>query len=145
MFDFAWSEILVIALVALVIIGPKDLPRVLRTVGKWAGKARAVAREFQGSVDQMIRESELEDVRKEMEKAASVNLTQEIEQTIDPKGEVQAALAGTAGSTEINMPEATQDASGGAVAAVAAPTETATLPTPETTPPDQPTKTPTPV
>ena len=145
MFDFAWSEILVIALVALVIIGPKDLPRVLRTVGKWAGKARAVAREFQGSVDQMIRESELEDVRKEMEKAASVNLTQEIEQTIDPKGEVQAALAGTAGSTEINMPEATQNASGGAVAAVAAPTETATLPTPETTPPDQPTKTPTPV
>lgn len=145
MFDFAWSEILVIALVALVIIGPKDLPRVLRTVGKWAGKARAVAREFQGSVDQMIRESELEDVRKEMEKAASVNLTQEIEQTIDPKGEVQAALAGTAGSTEINMPEATQDASGGAAAAVAAPTETAALPTPETTPPDQPTKTPTPV
>lgn len=145
MFDFAWSEILVIALVTLVVIGPKDLPRVLRTVGKWAGKARAVAREFQGSIDQMVRESELEDVRKEMEKAASVNLTQEIEQTIDPKGEVQAALAGTAGSTEINMPEATQDASGGAVAAVTAPTETATLPAPEPTPPDQPTKTPSPV
>lgn len=145
MFDFAWSEILVIGLVALVVIGPKDLPRVLRTVGKWAGKARAVAREFQGSVDQMIRESELEDVRREMEKASSVNLTQEIEQTVDPKGEVQAALAGTAGSTEINMPEATQDTSSGAATSVAAPTESATTPAPEATPPDHPTKTPTPV
>jgi sec-independent protein translocase protein TatB len=145
MFDFAWSEILLIGLVALVVIGPKDLPRVLRAVGKWAGKARAVAREFQGSIDQMIRESELEDVRREMEKASSVNLTQEIEQTVDPKGEIQAALAGTAGSTEINMPAATQETSDGAATAVAAPTETAVLPAPEATPPDQPTKTPTPV
>jgi sec-independent protein translocase protein TatB len=150
MFDFAWSEIMVIALVALVVIGPKDLPRVLRTLGKWASKARVVAREFQSSVEQMIRESELEDVRREMEKATSANLTQEIEQSIDPKGEVQAALAGTAGSTEINMPEATQAASDGAVAAVAAPTETAptetaATPAPEAAPPDQPSKTPTPV
>ncbi|HKW55395.1 MAG TPA: Sec-independent protein translocase protein TatB, partial [Stellaceae bacterium] len=64
MFDFAWSELAVIAVIALVVIGPKDLPRVMRTVGLWMGKARAIAREFQSSLDQMIRESELEEMRK---------------------------------------------------------------------------------
>ena len=59
MFDFAWSELALIAVVALVVIGPKDLPRVLKTVGKWVRKARAIAREFQGSLEQMVNEAEL--------------------------------------------------------------------------------------
>jgi sec-independent protein translocase protein TatB len=92
MFDFSWSELLVIALVALVVIGPKDLPRVLRAAGKWAGKARAVAREFQSSIDQMIRESELEEVRKEVEKVAATDIGHEIQQSVDPKGELHASL-----------------------------------------------------
>jgi sec-independent protein translocase protein TatB len=58
MFDFAWSELALIAVVALVVIGPKDLPRVLKVVGYWVRKARGVAREFQGSIDQMIREDD---------------------------------------------------------------------------------------
>jgi sec-independent protein translocase protein TatB len=93
MFDFAWSEIVVIAVVALVVIGPKDLPKVLRTVGIWVGKARSIAREFQGSLDQMIREAELDDVRKEVEKATSMDLAHEIENTIDPGGEMKRGLA----------------------------------------------------
>jgi sec-independent protein translocase protein TatB len=93
MFDFAWSEIVVIAVVALVVIGPKDLPKVLRTVGVWVGKARGIAREFQSSLDQMIRESELDDVRKDVEKATSMDITHEIEKTIDPGGEMKQALA----------------------------------------------------
>jgi sec-independent protein translocase protein TatB len=93
MFDFAWSEIVVIAVVALVVIGPKDLPKVLRTVGIWVGKARGIAREFQGSLDQMIREAELDDVRKEVEKATSMDLAHEIENTIDPGGEMKRGLA----------------------------------------------------
>jgi sec-independent protein translocase protein TatB len=92
MFDFSWSELLVIALVALVVIGPKDLPRVLRAAGKWAAKARAVAREFQSSIDQMIRESELDEVRKEVEKVAATDIGHEIQQSIDPKGELHASL-----------------------------------------------------
>jgi sec-independent protein translocase protein TatB len=92
MFDISWSHILAIAVVALVVIGPKDLPRVLRTLGKWAGKARAVAREFQSSIDQMIRESELEEVRKEVEQVASTNIGHEIEKSVDPKGELQGSL-----------------------------------------------------
>ena len=79
MFDFAWSEIALIAVVALVVIGPKDLPRVMRTAGMWMRKARAVAREFQGSLDQMVREAELDEVRKTVEQATRFNIKDEIE------------------------------------------------------------------
>jgi len=92
MFDFSWSELALIAVVALVVIGPKDLPRVLRSVGIWVSKARGMAREFQSSVDQMVREAELDDVRKEIEKASQVNIAKEIENSIDPKGEIQSAV-----------------------------------------------------
>ena len=64
MFGIDSSELLVIALVALVVIGPKDLPRVMRTVGNWVGKARGMAGHFRAGVDNMIRESELADMEK---------------------------------------------------------------------------------
>jgi sec-independent protein translocase protein TatB len=92
MFDFAWSELAVIAAVALVVIGPKDLPRVMRVAGFWMRKARAVAHEFQSSLDQMIRESELEEVRKQVEEASHFNIEAEIKKHIDPGGEIHSAL-----------------------------------------------------
>jgi sec-independent protein translocase protein TatB len=65
MFDgIGYSEILVIAVVALIVIGPKDLPRVMRTVGQWAGRARGMARHFRSGVDTMMREAELEEMEK---------------------------------------------------------------------------------
>jgi sec-independent protein translocase protein TatB len=93
MFDLAWSHILLIAVVALLVIGPKDLPRVLRTAGKWVGRARSIARDFQGSLDQMIREAELEEVRNEVEKAATIDLDHTIESTVDPGGELKQNFA----------------------------------------------------
>jgi sec-independent protein translocase protein TatB len=104
MFDFAWSEIAVIAVVALVVIGPKDLPKVLRTVGTWVGKARAIAREFQSSLDQMIREAELEEVRQQVEQAAKVDMSEAIERTIDPAGDFKRNLAEPA--SELTPPPA---------------------------------------
>ena len=92
MFDIAWSHLAVIALVALLVIGPKDLPRVLRTVGTWVGKARAVAREFQSSLDQMVREAELDEMKRQVEAASTVNLERELENTIDPGGEMERSL-----------------------------------------------------
>jgi sec-independent protein translocase protein TatB len=59
MFDVAPTEFMLVALVALVVIGPKELPRVMRTVGQWVGKARGVARQFRSGFDEMMRESEL--------------------------------------------------------------------------------------
>jgi sec-independent protein translocase protein TatB len=92
MFDFAWSELALIAVVALIVIGPKDLPRVMRTVGFWVRKARTVAHEFQGSLEQMVREAELEDVRAQVEKAARFNFDETIAKHIDPQGELKGAL-----------------------------------------------------
>jgi sec-independent protein translocase protein TatB len=64
MFDIGYSELLVIAVVALIVIGPKDLPRVMRIVGQWVGRARGMARHFRSGVDTMIREAELEEMEK---------------------------------------------------------------------------------
>ena len=64
MFDIAPTELLIIALVALVVIGPKDLPKVMRTVGTWVGRAKGMARHFRSGIDTMIRESELEEMEK---------------------------------------------------------------------------------
>ena len=64
MFDVAPTELLLVAIVALVVIGPKDLPRVLRTIGQWVGKARCVAAQFRSGFDEMIRESELAEMEK---------------------------------------------------------------------------------
>ena len=64
MFGVDSSEFLLLLLVALVVIGPKDLPRVLRVVGKWVGKARSVAAQFRSGFDDMVRESELAELEK---------------------------------------------------------------------------------
>ena len=64
MFDIASSELLLVALIALLVIGPKDLPRVLRYVGNWIGKARKVASQFRNGFDEMVRESELADLER---------------------------------------------------------------------------------
>ena len=62
MFDIAPTELLLVALIALVVIGPKDLPRAMRFVGNWIAKARGVARHFRSGIDEMIRQSELEEM-----------------------------------------------------------------------------------
>jgi sec-independent protein translocase protein TatB len=65
--DFSWSHILVLLIVALVVVGPKDLPRLMHMMGRWVGKARAMANDFRKSFDEMARASELDELRKEIE------------------------------------------------------------------------------
>ena len=64
MFDIAPTELLIVAIVALVVIGRKDLPKVMRTVGHWVGRARGMARHFRSGLDTMMREAELEEMEK---------------------------------------------------------------------------------
>jgi sec-independent protein translocase protein TatB len=64
MLDVAPTELLLVAIVALVVIGPKDLPKAMRVVGNWVGKARGMARHFRSGFDTMMRESELEEMEK---------------------------------------------------------------------------------
>lgn len=89
MLDIGWSEMTVILMVALIVIGPKDLPKVARTVGKWTAKARGMAREFQRSLDDMAREAELQDIKAEVEKLSRTDVRHRIEETIDPDGELR--------------------------------------------------------
>ena len=67
MFDMSWGEVLVIGAVALIVIGPKDLPKALRTVGQMTAKMRRMAGEFQSQFNEAMREAELEDVKKQLE------------------------------------------------------------------------------
>ncbi len=102
MFDIAWTELGVIAVVALIVIGPKDLPKVMRTAGQWTAKARAMAREFQSGLDEMVRESELADIRKAAEDAVkNMDIGGAIKDQLDPGGELKKALDPTILSEEM--------------------------------------------
>jgi len=65
--DLSWSHILIVVIVALVVIGPKDLPRFMRMAGRWMGKARAMADQFRKSFDEMSRQAELDELRAELQ------------------------------------------------------------------------------
>ena len=91
-FDIGWPELLLIGVVALVFIGPKDLPRALRVAGYWFRKARTLSREFQGSIDQMIREAELDEMREQLKKATEFDINKEFQKTVDPTGELAQSI-----------------------------------------------------
>lgn len=87
MFGIDSPELLVIALVALVVIGPKELPGMLRSWGQWMAKARGMASEFRGHVDDMVRQSELDEVKKQLESAPGLDL-----QALDPTKEIRSII-----------------------------------------------------
>lgn len=109
MFDiFSWQHIVILLVVALVVVGPKDLPRLMHKAGKWAGKARNMANEFRRSFDEMARQAELDELRKEIEElkknnpvsdmldsVAAVNddLTKQVDSAIEGVGPPQTETA----------------------------------------------------
>ncbi len=84
MFDFSWSELAVIAVVALVLIGPKDMPVAIRAISGAIKKMRRMAGEFQHHVDDMMREADLHDVQSTFRDIRGMNLRSTIENAIDP-------------------------------------------------------------
>ena len=93
MFGFSWSEILIIGVVALVFIGPNDLPRAMKTAARWMSAGRKLAREFQGHVDELVREADLDDLREQARKLAMTPLSSHIESFVDPDKEIAKGLA----------------------------------------------------
>jgi sec-independent protein translocase protein TatB len=95
MFDIGWSELLLIGIVALIVIGPKDLPKVLRALGTMMSKVRSMASEFQGQFQDAMRDAELADLKKEAEKLASTatgaiqNPMQSIQNSIEQPTQLQ--------------------------------------------------------
>jgi sec-independent protein translocase protein TatB len=95
MFGFSWAEIGLIMAVALIAIGPKDLPVAIRTVTGLMKKARGMAAEFQGHVDEMMRDANLSDVKTEINKLRRFDFKTAAESAIDPDGAIKSALSGT--------------------------------------------------
>ena len=101
MFGIDSPELLVIAVVALVVIGPKELPGMLRSWGKWMAQMRGMASEFRGHVDEMVRQADLDDVKKQLTGSQSLDL-----QALDPTREIKSALQEGMAEGEKAMAEA---------------------------------------
>lgn len=84
--DLSWQELFLIGVVALIVIGPKDMPQVMRSVAGFVRKARALSREFQNGMAQMMREAELDELRRKMEEAGRVDVEKTVRETVDPTG-----------------------------------------------------------
>jgi sec-independent protein translocase protein TatB len=106
MLDFSWSHILILLIVALVVVGPKDLPRLMNMAGKWAAKARSMAGEFRRSFDEMARESELAELRKEIEDLKKNNPLTEVANSISGvQADIGTPIEGAGVSAEPDVAE----------------------------------------
>src|SRR5215470_17411204 len=101
MFGIDSSELLLIAIVALVVIGPKELPGLLRSWGRWMAQMRAMASEFRGHVDEMVRQSELDEVKKQLTSGPGLDL-----KSLDPTKEIRSAIQEGMAEGERAMAEA---------------------------------------
>ena len=92
MFDIGWSELVLIGIVALIVIGPKELPTALRTAGLWMGKVRRMASEFQGQFQEAMREAEMAELKKQVDEIgnSTANLT-----NFDPLADVKSDIENT--------------------------------------------------
>ena len=117
MFDIGWTELLVIGIVALIVIGPRELPKTLRTIGQMMTKVRRMASEFQGQFNDAIREAELDELRKEAEKLTDIknplgdleSIKSEIESAVDGTAKPDAPAAPAIESAEPKTETATAD------------------------------------
>ena len=92
MFDFAWSELAVIGVVALLVIGPKDLPKAIKAVGDFVRKARGMAAEFRTHVDEMVKDADLKEVRDQINEIRNLDIKGALEREIDKDGSIRSAL-----------------------------------------------------
>lgn len=119
MFEVGWTEMLVIAIVMIVVVGPKDLPNMLRTFGRTVAKLRAMAGDFQKQFNDALKEAELDDVKKSVDSLRSLNPMAEIRKQLNPFE--QTASDVRAGLDDVMKPKPAADPS--APAAEATPTE----------------------
>lgn len=87
MIDIGWTEMLVIAVLAIIVVGPKDLPRVMRGMARAMAKMRGLAREFQAGMNELAREAELDEIKAEVESLTKLDLKGRVQNMIDPEGD----------------------------------------------------------
>ncbi len=100
MFGLDWTEIALIGVVALIAIGPKDLPIAIKAIANAIKKARRMAAEFQGHVDEMVREADLHEVRDQFNQLRNFNIRDELTKTVDADGSIRATLNETKSAVE---------------------------------------------
>ncbi len=88
MFDIGWQELFILAVLAIIVIGPKDLPGAIRTIAKWIRKARSMARDLHDGLDEVVREADLDDLKKELDSPGGLDIAKKIEDAVDPTGEI---------------------------------------------------------
>lgn len=86
MFDIGWQELFIVSILALIVVGPKDLPQAIRTITTWVRKAKMMTREFQAGVNDMVREAELDDIKETL--TNTTDLHKKISDAVDPDGEL---------------------------------------------------------
>ena len=84
MFDIGWPELMVIGVLTIIVVGPKELPRVLRTVTGIIRKIRMMAGDFQNSIEDIAREADMQDIKKQLEETSKRDLNKEMEEYLDP-------------------------------------------------------------
>ncbi len=109
MFDLAWSELFVIGLVAVLVLGPKELPTAMRTLAKAIRKVRNLGSEFQGHFNEMLREAELDEVRKQVQKFSQTSLVDHVTNYVDPQGEVAKEVTSALEDPDKKVPSTTAD------------------------------------
>jgi sec-independent protein translocase protein TatB len=119
MFDISWTEFLLIGVVALIVIGPKELPAVLRTLGQWTRKVRSMAAEFQGQFQEAMREAEMADLKKQVDDVAKG--IKDYDPLKDVRADVEAAGRDIQASLEKPAVSAPANATNGQDAAADAP------------------------
>ena len=137
MFDIGWSELLVIGVVALIAIGPKELPGVLRGIGHWVGKVRRMASDFQDQFREAMREAEVADLKKQFDEASASATSAFTNPLATAQKEVEAAFGTEPNSSDKTaetpaIPTAVSTADPGAIEASAPVPDVAALPEPVT-------------
>ena len=102
MFDIGWQELFIVAILALIVVGPKDLPRALRTIMGLVRKARMMARDFQDGIDDVVREADLDDMKNKIENLSDGDINEQIQDAIDPTGDLASDLGMTEIQEELN-------------------------------------------
>lgn len=109
MFDIGWQELFIVAVLVIIVVGPKDLPRTLRAIMGLLRKGRMMARDFQNGIDDVIREADLDDIRKQITDVGDNDIAKTIVDTIDPDGDIAKDLDMTDITDDLNKAASIDD------------------------------------
>ncbi len=121
MFDFGWWELAIVGLIMILVLGPKELPHAMRSIARFMRKARRLASEFQGHIDDLIREADLDEVKQTVRSIKNQDVNKLINEAVDPGGELSKEIKNTMADAEREMNEIKSTAGPSPTAAPALP------------------------